>query len=92
MIESQQASLREAIRQGHTALGIEFGSTRIKAVLTGPDNAPIATGSHDWENQFVDRLWTYSLDAVANAYHASSHRKQMSGLIASTSSITRRGL
>ena len=66
MIESQQASLREAIRQGHTALGIEFGSTRIKAVLTGPDNAPIATGSHDWENQFVDRLWTYSLDAVAD--------------------------
>ena len=47
-----------------TALGIELGSTRIKAVLTGPDHAPIAVGSHDWENQFVDRLWTYSLDAV----------------------------
>lgn len=41
-----------------------MGSTRIKAVLIGPDNAPIATGGHDWENQFVDRLWTYSLDAV----------------------------
>src|ERR671911_2480280 len=55
---------REAIADGHTALGIELGSTRIKAVLTGPDHAPIAVGSHDWENQFVDRTWTYSLEAV----------------------------
>jgi sugar (pentulose or hexulose) kinase len=53
-----------AITDGRTALGIEFGSTRIKAVLIGPDHAPLAVGSHDWENQFVDRLWTYSLDAV----------------------------
>jgi sugar (pentulose or hexulose) kinase len=55
---------REAINQGRTALGIELGSTRIKAVLTGPDHVPIAVGSHDWENQFVGRVWTYSLDAV----------------------------
>lgn len=55
---------RDDIAEGRTALGIELGSTRIKAVLTGPDHAPIAVGSHDWENQFVDRLWTYSLDAV----------------------------
>jgi sugar (pentulose or hexulose) kinase len=55
---------RRAITDGRTALGIELGSTRIKAVLTGPDHAPIAVGSHAWENQFVDRLWTYSLDAV----------------------------
>src|SRR5918993_589070 len=55
---------REDIADGHTALGIELGSTRIKAVLTGPDHAPIAVGSHDWENQFVDRTWTYSLEAV----------------------------
>ena len=54
----------QAIVQGRTSLGIEFGSTRIKAVLIGPDHAPIAVGSHDWENQFVDRIWTYSLDAV----------------------------
>lgn len=54
----------EAIAGGRTALGIEFGSTRIKAVLIGPDHAPLAVGSHDWENQLVDRLWTYSLDAV----------------------------
>jgi sugar (pentulose or hexulose) kinase len=53
-----------AITAGRTALGIELGSTRIKAVLIGPDHAPLAVGSHDWENQLVDRLWTYSLDAV----------------------------
>ncbi|BCJ39384.1 ATPase [Actinoplanes ianthinogenes] len=56
--------MREAIDQGRTALGIELGSTRIKAVLIGPDHEAIATGSHDWENQFVDRVWTYSLEAV----------------------------
>jgi sugar (pentulose or hexulose) kinase len=54
----------EAITGGRTALGIELGSTRIKAVLIGPDSAPLAVGSHDWENQLVDRVWTYSLDAV----------------------------
>ena len=55
---------RRAITEGRTALGIELGSTRIKAVLIGPDHAPMAVGGHAWENQFVDRLWTYSLDAV----------------------------
>jgi sugar (pentulose or hexulose) kinase len=54
----------EAILAGRTALGIELGSTRIKAVLTDGDHAPIAVGNYDWENQFVDRIWTYSLDAV----------------------------
>src|SRR3954447_22220476 len=53
-----------AITSGRTALGIELGSTRIKAVLVGPDHEPLASGGHDWENQFVDRVWTYSLDAV----------------------------
>ena len=42
-----------------TALGIELGSTRIKAVLIGREHDVLATGGHDWENQFVDRLWTY---------------------------------
>ena len=54
----------EAITAGRTALGIELGSTRIKAVLVGPDHEPLAVGSSDWENQFVDRRWTYSLEAV----------------------------
>ena len=56
--------VQAAINDGRTVLGIELGSTRIKAVLIGPDHAPIAVGNHDWENQFVDRIWTYSLDAV----------------------------
>ncbi|HEX2858447.1 MAG TPA: FGGY-family carbohydrate kinase [Propionibacteriaceae bacterium] len=53
-----------AIREGRTSLGIELGSTRIKAVLIGPDHQPLAVGTHDWENQFVNRLWTYSLESV----------------------------
>src|SRR3954462_15396472 len=61
----------EAITGGRTALGIELGSTRIKAVLIGPDHAPLAVGSSDWENQFVDRLWTYSLDDVWAGVQAS---------------------
>ncbi len=52
------------IAEGQAVLGIELGSTRIKAVLIAPDGTPLAGGSHDWENQFVDRMWTYSLDAV----------------------------
>ncbi|WP_127127318.1 xylulokinase [Georgenia sp. SYP-B2076] len=64
-VEPQQGTdLRAAITEGRTALGIELGSTRIKACLVGPDGSVVATGSHDWENQFVDRTWTYSLGAV----------------------------
>lgn len=55
---------RTAVAEGRTALGIELGSTRIKAVLVSEDGTPLASGSHDWENQFVDRMWTYSLDDV----------------------------
>ncbi|ROS76670.1 xylulokinase [Cellulomonas sp. PhB143] len=55
---------REAVAAGRTALGIELGSTRIKACLVGQDGTPLATGSHDWENRLVDGTWTYSLDAV----------------------------
>ena len=50
--------------QGKAILGIEFGSTRIKAVLIDQDNKPIAQGSHEWENQLVDGLWTYSTEAI----------------------------
>ncbi len=55
----------DAIRAGRTSLGIELGSTRIKICLIGDDlGTVIAVGSHEWENQLVDRLWTYSLDDV----------------------------
>jgi sugar (pentulose or hexulose) kinase len=56
--------VRDTVTSGRTTLGIEFGSTRIKACLIGPDYAPIADASSAWENQFVDGVWTYSLDAV----------------------------
>ncbi len=55
---------RAAILEGKAVLGIEFGSTRIKAVLTGPDHEPLAVGGHRWENQLADNVWTYDLDEV----------------------------
>ena len=55
---------RSIILDGKAVLGIELGSTRIKAVLIDDCNKPIAQGSHEWENQLVDGLWTYSIDAV----------------------------
>ena len=63
---ADSTTARDAIMAGRTSLGIELGSTRIKAVLIGPDHKPIAMGSHVWENQFVNRLWTYALDSVWN--------------------------
>jgi len=56
--------IKVTIESGKTALGIEFGSTRIKAVLIGEDNAPIASGAHDWENRYVDGIWTYTLEDI----------------------------
>lgn len=61
---ADRETLRTAAAVGRTALGIELGSTRIKACLIDADGTTLATGSHDWENQLVDRTWTYSLDAV----------------------------
>ena len=58
------SDVKNIILNGKTALGIEFGSTRIKAVLVGEDNAPIASGSHDWENRYIDGIWTYTLDDI----------------------------
>lgn len=55
---------KSTIESGKAILGIEFGSTRIKAVLIDEENKPIAQGSHSWENQLVDGLWTYSIEAV----------------------------
>jgi sugar (pentulose or hexulose) kinase len=55
---------QKAIESGRTALGVEFGSTRIKAVLIGEDHMPIASGSYDWENRYENGVWTYHLDDV----------------------------
>lgn len=55
---------KQTIVSGKAVLGIEFGSTRIKAVLIDENSQPIAQGSHEWENQLVDGLWTYSIDRI----------------------------
>ena len=55
---------KKVIESGKAILGIEFGSTRIKAILIDEDYKPIAQGSHTWENQLVDGLWTYSTEAI----------------------------
>lgn len=55
---------KEAILSGKTSLGIEFGSTRIKAVLIGDAGEVLAIGSHSWENRYVDGMWTYSLEDI----------------------------
>jgi len=55
---------RDTIKNGKAALGIEFGSTRIKAVLIDENNMPIASGGYGWENEQIDGIWTYSLDNV----------------------------
>ncbi len=62
---------QKAIASGRTALGIEFGSTRIKAVLIGEDHAPIASGSYEWENRYENGVWTYSLEDVWTGLQAS---------------------
>lgn len=53
-----------------TALGIEFGSTRIKAVLTGPGGTVLAQGDHTWENHLENGIWTYPLDEVRTGLQA----------------------
>lgn len=58
------SNAKQTIESGKAILGIEFGSTRIKAVLIDGNNNPIAQGSHEWENQLVDGLWTYSTEAI----------------------------
>ncbi|NRT91213.1 xylulokinase [Clostridium beijerinckii] len=57
-------NIKNAIINGKTVLGIELGSTRIKAVLIDENNTPIASGSHDWENKYVNNIWTYGLDDI----------------------------
>lgn len=59
-----KAYYAEQIAAGNTVLGIELGSTRIKAVLNDKKNNPIASGSHDWENRLENGIWTYSLEDI----------------------------
>ena len=57
-------TVKDKILQGRTYLGIELGSTRIKAVLIDDSFSVIASGSKQWENRFENGCWTYSLDDI----------------------------
>jgi len=59
-----QNHTQKTIESGKTVLGIEFGSTRIKAVLIGEDHKPLASGSYEWENKHENGVWTYSIEDV----------------------------
>lgn len=75
--ERMNMELNSFIASGKAVLGIELGSTRIKAVLIGKDHAPIASGDHTWENQLVNGVWTYSLkDVWAGVQDAFSNLKK----------------
>ena len=52
-----------------TVLGIELGSTRIKAVLIDQQHRPIASGDYEWENRLVNGIWTYSMESVHRLRH-----------------------
>jgi len=56
--------VKTLITEVKTLLGIEFGSTRIKAVLTDYEYNPLASGSHGWENRLDNGIWTYTLDDI----------------------------
>ncbi len=58
--------IRKSIQDGKACLGIEFGSTRIKAVLIDENNEPLASGSHSWENRYEQGMWTYSKEDIWN--------------------------
>ncbi|WP_347344904.1 FGGY-family carbohydrate kinase [Microbacterium sp.] len=62
--DAVDAAVREAIVAGRTSLGIELGSTRIKACLIGERSDVLAVGGHAWENRLEDGVWTYALDDV----------------------------
>lgn len=72
-------AVKNAIINGKTAIGIELGSTRIKAVLIGEDHTPVASGSHDWENSYINNIWTYSLDEVWKGVQ-DSYQKMAAGV------------
>lgn len=63
-IAAHAEQIRLDLEAGKSALGIELGSTRIKACLISDNGTVLASGSHDWENVYADKLWTYSLESV----------------------------
>lgn len=86
-------NVKNLIDAGKTAIGIELGSTRIKTVLIGPEHEILASGSHDWENDSINGIWTYSLDdiwkGVQDSYKklADDVEKQYGTVLRTTKSI-----
>jgi sugar (pentulose or hexulose) kinase len=73
-LNAQISKIKDAIIAGKTVLGIELGSTRIKAVLIDEDNKPIATGNCEWSNSYEDGIWTYNLeDAIVGLQTSYKH-------------------
>ena len=66
--EVETVERKDEIVSGKTFLGIEFGSTRIKAVLTDANHTPIASGSHEWENRLDHGIWTYTKMCIRDRY------------------------
>ncbi|MEI2364908.1 xylulokinase [Niallia circulans] len=76
-MKNNRANTKQDIVEGATSLGIEFGSTRIKAVLINNRFETIATGSYEWENLLEDGFWTYNLvDIITGLQTAYSEMKQ----------------
>lgn len=80
-MSKEPAEIKNAIENGKTSIGIELGSTRIKTVLIGEDNFPIASGSYDWENSFINNIWTYSLEDVWKGLQG-SYQKMTAAVLA----------
>ncbi|MED3953259.1 FGGY-family carbohydrate kinase [Priestia aryabhattai] len=76
-MKTTQETIKQAIAKGKTSLGIELGSTRIKAVLIGENFETIASGSYEWENLLEDGFWTYNLlDIITGLQSAYREMKQ----------------
>ena len=67
------SNVKEMIEEGRAVLGIELGSTRIKAVLIDEEHNPIASGDHQWENRLENNIWTYSLEDIHEGLQGAMH-------------------
>src|SRR5690606_19443915 len=67
-------NIKQAIIKGETTLGIEFGSTRIKAVLIDNNFETISSSSYEWENQLINGYWTYNLDEMIKGLQDTYHK------------------
>ena len=72
-MKANQVDIKQAIMNGDTSLGIELGSTRIKAVLIDRQFETIASGGYEWENRLENGYWTYDLEDITTGLQAAYH-------------------